>query len=82
MFGKSVMQITNFKNKGVFYMLENYPNDVLSVSELCAILRVGRNSAYNLLQTGAIHSRKLKRKYIIPKISVIQYMEEAEKNDK
>ncbi len=61
-------------------MLENYPNDVLSVSEICDILRIGRNSAYKLLQTGAICSRKLNKKYIIPKNSVIRYIEGADKN--
>ena len=59
-------------------MLENYQNDVLNIDELCTILRIGRNSAYKLLQNQTIPNRKLQRKYIIPKDSVIRFMEECE----
>jgi excisionase family DNA binding protein len=62
-------------------MLDNYPNDILSVKELCDILQIGRNSAYDLLQSNTIHSRRLNRKYIIPKDSVIKYIKDIVKND-
>ena len=55
-------------------MLEKYTNDVLNIDELCAILRIGRNSAYKLLQNQTIPNRKIQRKYIIPKESVINYI--------
>ena len=55
------------------HMLENY-SDVLTVKDLMNILRIGRNTAYTILQNGVIPSRKLRSKYIIPKIGVEQYL--------
>lgn len=52
----------------------NECKDVLTVAELCQILRIGRISAYMLLQTGQIKYRQLRRKYIIPKIEVERYL--------
>lgn len=57
-------------------MLEEY-KDVINVNELCEILRIGRNSAYRLLQSGEIRSRRLRAKYLIPKIVIIDYLESA-----
>lgn len=56
-------------------MLENYKNDVLNIDELCSILRIGRNSAYKLLQNQTIPNKKIQRKYIIPKQGVINYIQ-------
>lgn len=49
--------------------LENY-NDVLSVGDVCKILGIGRNTAYEWLKTNIIPNRKIMRKYIIPKAGV------------
>lgn len=57
-------------------MLEEY-KDVITVNELCAILRIGKNSAYRLLQSGEIRSRRLRYKYIIPKAGIIDYLQSA-----
>ncbi|MDO4322784.1 MAG: helix-turn-helix domain-containing protein [Lachnospiraceae bacterium] len=54
-------------------MLEGY-TDVLDIKDLCAILRIGRKTAYRLLQNGEISYLKIGRKYKIPKESVIQYL--------
>lgn len=54
-------------------MLENY-EDVLTVEDMCKILHVGKNTAYQLLQDNIISSRKIRRKYIIPKQSIINYL--------
>ena len=54
-------------------MLERY-KDVLTVDDLCKILRIGKNSAYDLLKNNLIFHIKIKRKYIIPKIAVITYL--------
>ncbi len=54
-------------------MLEEY-KDVLTVEDLCKILRIGKNSAYKLLKNGLISNIKIKRKYIIPKTAVISYL--------
>ena len=54
-------------------MLEKY-NDTLKVKELCEVLNIGENKAYELLKTKTIYSIRCGRKYIIPKISVINYL--------
>lgn len=48
-------------------MLENYP-DVLKVEDIAEILRVGRNTSYNLINSQAIKSIKIGRNIRIPKI--------------
>lgn len=55
-------------------MLEQY-GDIISVEELCEILKTGKNRVYELLQTNQIGSFRLGRNWKIPKISVIHYLE-------
>lgn len=57
-------------------MFINYP-DVVSVKELMEMLHIGRNKAYELLQSNAIHHVKVGCRYIIPKINVIAFLKEA-----
>ena len=54
-------------------MLEQY-QEVLSVRELCFILRIGKCKAYELLKSGEISNRKYGKKYFIPKDSVIKFL--------
>lgn len=54
-------------------MLEAY-SDILDVKDLCAILRIGRKTAYQLLRSGVISYRKIGRNYKIPKEMVIKYL--------
>lgn len=54
-------------------MLNQY-NDVLSIEELCEILKIGRNRAYELLQTEEIKGFRIGRPWKIPKISVEEYL--------
>lgn len=56
-------------------MLENYP-DVLEVKDICSILRIGRKTAYQLLQSGSIPYRRIGRNYKIRKDAVIHYLQE------
>lgn len=51
----------------------NYP-DVVSVEDVQAMLHIGRNVAYGLLQSGAIATIRVGKKYIIPKASVIDFL--------
>ncbi len=55
-------------------MLNGY-NDVLTVDDVAQILHIGKNTVYRLLNTGEIHSRRIGKKYIIPKKCVIDYIE-------
>ncbi len=54
-------------------MLNSYP-DVLTVTDLCKILRIGRNRAYDLLRSGAINSFQFGRSWRIPKPAVEEYL--------
>ena len=53
--------------------MNKYP-DILTVKDVMEILRVGKNTAYQLLNSGEIRSRKVGKKYLIPKKSVIDYI--------
>ena len=55
-------------------MLNKY-NDVLTVEELCEVLRIGKNTAYKLLKNNDIKSVKIGKIYKIPKKSVRKYLE-------
>lgn len=57
-------------------MFREYP-DILRIDEIQSMLQIGRNSAYNLLKQGLIKSIKIGKKYIIPKQSVIDFVESA-----
>ncbi|MBU5462775.1 helix-turn-helix domain-containing protein [Lachnoclostridium sp. MSJ-17] len=57
-------------------MFREYP-DILRIDEIQSMLQIGRNSAYDLLKQGLIKSIKIGKKYIIPKQSVIDFVESA-----
>lgn len=52
-------------------------SDVISINELMEILGIGRNTAYRLINEGAIKTLKIGKRYIIPKQSVIVYLASA-----
>lgn len=54
-------------------MLEQY-DDVLSVEDLCEILKIGRNRAYELLESGQIKGFRIGRPWKVAKISLIEYL--------
>lgn len=54
-------------------IFKDYP-DVLTPGDLQKILRIGRNSTYKLLNENRIETIKIGKKYIIPKINVINYL--------
>lgn len=58
------------KNKEIF---EEYP-DVLEVRDLQKMLKIGRNTALDLLTSGTIFSFRIGNRYKIPKKSVITYV--------
>lgn len=60
-------------------MLENY-GDVLTIIDVCDILNIGRNSAYKMLKDGEIPNKQVRRKYIIPKQGVINYLTSISQN--
>lgn len=60
-------------------MLENY-GDVITPKDLCKILRIGTNTAYLILQNKTIPSIRIGNKYIIPKASVINFLNDCLKS--
>ena len=54
-------------------LFKNYP-DVVSVEQLSEMLHIGQVLAYRLVRNGEIKSRKVGRKYIIPKQNVIDFI--------
>ena len=62
-------------------MFPNYP-DVVNVEQLCEMLGgISVKTGYRLLKRGAIKSFVIARRYRIPKINVIEYLEVGEKSD-
>lgn len=54
-------------------MLDAY-DDVLTVDELCAVLKIGRNKAYQLMKSAEIGAFKCGNTWIIPKQAVIHFI--------
>lgn len=54
-------------------LANDYP-DVLSVEDLQNILRIGRSAAYTLLRENKIKTLRVGNRYIIPKQSVIDFL--------
>lgn len=57
-------------------MFENYP-DIMTVKQLASALGIGTNSAYELVNSKVIGSRKVGRKILIPKSCVIDFVDVA-----
>ena len=54
-------------------MLSDY-NDILSVGDICEILFIGRNRAYELLNSGSLRGFRVGRTWRIPKNSLETYI--------
>ena len=57
-------------------MFNDYP-DVMSVEQLAKALGIGRNSAYELIRSREIGSKRIGRKILVPKSCVIDYVQSA-----
>lgn len=55
---------------------EEYP-DIVTPEDIQKMLRIGRNSVYDLLKQGKIKSLRVGKKYLIPKTSVINFLQTA-----
>jgi excisionase family DNA binding protein len=50
------------------------------VKELAAMLKVGRNTAYELVRCGAVKSVKIGRQIRVPKSAVLEYIDRRAKD--
>lgn len=57
-------------------MFSEYP-DVVTPNDLQSMLKIGRNTVYDLLKNESIKTIRIGKKYIIPKINVIRYLTSA-----
>lgn len=55
-------------------MFENY-KDIVNITELCEMLDIGKNKAYELINDGEIKSVRIGRVHKIPKRYVIEYID-------
>ena len=53
----------------------NEYDDILTVEEMCKILKVGKNNAYKLLKQGLIRAYRNGKNWRIPRLSVKEYVE-------
>ena len=60
-----------------FKMFKNEP-DVLTVSDLVRLLRMGKNTVYKLIKEGDIGSIKKGKKIIVPKVCLVEYLTNEE----
>ena len=52
----------------------NEYSDVITIDELCEMLRIGRNKAYELLRSGKIKAFRCGRLWIISKDAVVEFV--------
>lgn len=62
-------------------MLKEYP-DIMSLKDLMRVLDIGKNKAYELLNNKSIEHFRIGNSFKIPKISVINYIEDEMKKNK
>lgn len=55
-------------------MLENYP-EILEVDDFCKILRIGKNSAYKILESRAIPAFRIGSSWKITKTALIDFLQ-------
>jgi excisionase family DNA binding protein len=61
-------------------MLSDYP-DIITVDQLADILGVGKNKAYELVNSHVIGSRRIGRRILIPKVCLIDFIESIRYTD-
>jgi len=56
--------------------MDNDLTTLITVDELCELLMIGRNAAYQLLNSGKIKCFRINRIWKIPRVSVNEYINE------
>lgn len=54
-------------------IFKEYP-DVVTIDQLMKMLNIGKNKAYELIKNKTIQTIRIGKKYIIPKVAVIQFL--------
>jgi len=64
------------KNKILAVTLRGYP-ELLNVENIQEILHISRTTAYALLKSGELRSKKIRHNYRIPKTYLLEYLNET-----
>ena len=56
--------------------MDNDNNEIITVEQLCELLLIGKNAAYQLLASGQIKCFRINRVWKIPRVSVLKYMQD------
>ena len=62
-------KVLNTERKDAVIMLSEY-SAVMTIDEVCEVLMIGRNTAYKLLNSGALKAFRIGRVWKIPRESV------------
>lgn len=57
-------------------MLEKV-NDILTIRDLCSVLQIGRNTAYDLVNSGQLKCIRIKNCIRIPKQYLVEYIQQS-----
>jgi len=68
------LAIFNFLEKEELKLFENY-KDVVNIEDLTQMLNIGRNKAYELINSGIIKSFKIGKIHKIPKVWIMDYIQ-------
>ena len=60
-------------------MFRSYP-DVMTVKQLAAALGIGINKAYEIVNDGTINSKRIGRRILIPKLHLVDYIQQTRYN--
>lgn len=55
-------------------MFQDTYNDMITIDDLCDMLSIGKNTAYQLLNTNQIHAFRIGRIWKIPREAVSEYV--------
>ena len=58
--------------------MNNLNNEVFTVKDLCSLLKISKNTAYDLIHSGAIRYIKIGRQIRIPRESVVRFLNKTE----
>ena len=61
-------------------LLKNY-KDYLTVNDLYEIMPIGKTKIYSLIRNGDLKAKLLGNKYIVSKATLIEFMEQNEKEN-
>ncbi|MDF3005853.1 MAG: Helix-turn-helix domain [Oscillospiraceae bacterium] len=60
-------------------MFKNYP-DIMTVKQVAEALGIGINNAYKLVNGHIIGSKRIRKRILVPKICLIDYVESSRFN--